>query len=601
MTHPRGRLWFWWPLVALCCWWTISVAHAADGPRFSLQVNAPEPFAALLLKHLNIQRFQHLSDLDATELRRLADQLPRDVRDLMGTQGHFAPQVSVELRAPSAGSAPPLGTVTLAVEPGPTARVGEVLLSVRGPAQLDLTGPLKAQWGLPSGQPFSQSAWDDAKAAALRQLTQHQYPAATLVGSLADVDSTTHTVNLALEIDPGPAFTFGAVQTEGLERYEADWVRHLVELSGVVPGSPYELSRLQSAQQRLAQSGYFDSVFVYVDPQGPHDHSPVHVKVREALRQKWVLGLGGSTDSGPRLSAEHRWRRVPWLDWRAHTQLKMERDARSAETELASPVDAEGWHWLAGIKASRLVDGPDTVTGQQYRLGRAKNEENLDRTHYLQWDRSRVRDATPGAPAPDATQAISANLGWVRRQFDSLPFPKRGYSLSAEVGVGVTVSQRSAPYVRAKGRWHGLWPLPTERSGRLAARLEGGVVVAKASTPVPESQLFLTGGDQSVRGYALRDIGVPQNDGSVTAGRLLTGASLEWQRPVWSGGQRTHWESAVFVDAGAVANQVNDLRARVGLGAGVRYISPVGPLQMDLAYGLDVRRWRLHLSVGFVF
>ena len=44
-----------------------------------------------------------------------------------------------------------------------------------------------------------------------------------------------------------------------------------------------------------------------------------------------------------------------------------------------------------------------------------------------------------------------------------------------------------------------------------------------------------------------------------------------------------------------------DLRARIGVGVGVRWKSPVGPLQMDLAYGVAVRRFRLHLSVGFAF
>ena len=55
------------------------------------------------------------------------------------------------------------------------------------------------------------------------------------------------------------------------------------------------------------------------------------------------------------------------------------------------------------------------------------------------------------------------------------------------------------------------------------------------------------------------------------------------------------------VDAGAVADKPNDLRARVGVGAGIRYNSPVGPLQADLAYGVTPKRLRLHLTVGFTF
>jgi translocation and assembly module TamA len=113
--------------------------------------------------------------------------------------------------------------------------------------------------------------------------------------------------------------------------------------------------------------------------------------------------------------------------------------------------------------------------------------------------------------------------------------------------------------------------------------------------------LFLTGGDQTVRGYALRDIGVPQTNGTLSPGRLLAAGSLEWQRPIWVDGARTSWESAVFVDAGSVANQASALKPKVGVGVGARYLSPVGPLQMDLAYGVDARRLRLHLSLGFAF
>jgi translocation and assembly module TamA len=87
----------------------------------------------------------------------------------------------------------------------------------------------------------------------------------------------------------------------------------------------------------------------------------------------------------------------------------------------------------------------------------------------------------------------------------------------------------------------------------------------------------------------------------VSAGRYLAVASFEWQRPIWSDGVRTDWESVVFADAGAVANDPADLEAKVGVGAGVRYNSPVGPLQLDLAYGLDAKRFRIHLNVGFSF
>jgi translocation and assembly module TamA len=135
----------------------------------------------------------------------------------------------------------------------------------------------------------------------------------------------------------------------------------------------------------------------------------------------------------------------------------------------------------------------------------------------------------------------------------------------------------------------------------LQLRAEGGFVLAQANTRVPSTQLFRTGGDTSVRGYGYRDIGAERPGAPVSAGRYLAVGSIEWQRPLRWGGETSPWEHALFVDAGLVTDRDSARRAAVGLGTGLRYASPVGPLRVDLAYGLRARRVRLHLSVGVTF
>jgi len=77
---------------------------------------------------------------------------------------------------------------------------------------------------------------------------------------------------------------------------------------------------------------------------------------------------------------------------------------------------------------------------------------------------------------------------------------------------------------------------------------------------------------------------------------------VEWQRPVVWNGKRTDWESVVFVDAGAVGNKASEVnKFKVGVGVGARWASPVGPVQADLGYGVDVKKFRLHLRLGFSF
>jgi translocation and assembly module TamA len=126
-------------------------------------------------------------------------------------------------------------------------------------------------------------------------------------------------------------------------------------------------------------------------------------------------------------------------------------------------------------------------------------------------------------------------------------------------------------------------------------------VLARDSAPVPASQLFVTGGDTTVRGYGYHSIGARTSAGQTVGGRYLAVASAEWQRPLVLDGAPSDWESAWFIDAGAVADRVGDLHARVGVGAGLRWHSPVGPVQADLAYGVQERKLRLHLRLGFSF
>ena len=139
------------------------------------------------------------------------------------------------------------------------------------------------------------------------------------------------------------------------------------------------------------------------------------------------------------------------------------------------------------------------------------------------------------------------------------------------------------------------------RNARVALRAEAGAVLARNGAQLPVTQLFLTGGDTTVRGYGYRSIGARTDSGQLYGGRYMAVGSVEWQRPIVYGGEMTDWESTLFIDAGAVADRASDLHARVGVGAGVRWRSPVGPLQADLAYGVQAKELRLHLRLGFSF
>jgi len=573
---------------------------------FILDITAPDEIRLVLEQHLDLLRYRELTDLNDNELARLLTTAEQNTRDLVATLGYFSPDIRIEL-LPAIGTA--ARTVTLNVAPGEPTLVREVRVTFAGPITddpLPLTQrqQIETSWPLQVGTRFTQAGWTAAKQQALRQLTTQRFPTGQLTTSLADIDPVTHSASLSVTLDSGPAYRLGNMVITGAQRYDTEMVIRLARLE---PGTDYEQTELVEAQQRLTDSGYFDSVFISLDTAADPASAPVHIQLKEAKLQKLVLGVGASTDSGARLSAEHTHQKLPLIGWRAVSKLLLDRDTQSIGTELTAPPNESNWRWVtSGLLQSQLV-GSNDVTSQRLRLGRSQTGVQIDRNYYLQYDRAQT--AASDATLPVVAESLSANFAVTRRNFDSLPFPTSGWGAGMEIGGGTTLGSQQDPYSRVL--LHGLiyWPLGTRsdagfadpRAGRLMLRAQAGGVFARDEATLPSTQLFLTGGDNTVRGYGLHEIGVPLADGQITAGRYLSIGSVEWQRPITRNGRLTDWEGTAFIDAGAVADKPAELHAKVGVGVGARWKSPVGPLQIDVAYGVAVERFRLHLNVGFSF
>lgn len=572
---------------------------------FDIEVRAPDAVRELLQQHMELNRYRAVTDLDEAELARLVTLAERDVRNLVGTLGYFSPLIDIR-REGAAGQRP---TIVVVVTPGEQTRVARMELRFAGDIAASTDPGAQAQrddlerlWQLPVGRLFTQDEWDRAKTQAVRQLTARRYPAGRITASQARIEADANSASLSITADSGPLFRLGEMQVSGVERYDPLIVPRLARLP---PGTVYDQTALTDAQQRLASSGYFDSAYIVVDPEGNAEAAPVQVQVREAPLKKVVLGVGLTTDSGPRASIEHTHNRVPGLGWRATNKLQLERKSPHAQTDWLAPPDEAGWRWGALGRIERLDDDELVTQTQRLRFGRSRNEDNIDRNVYLQYDRANVLPSPSASSVVSQTDtgdgsAITANYVWTGRYFDSVPFPARGFGLGFELGAGTTLGNAKKPFTRLVGRWLGVRPLDARR-GRIALRAEFGGVFADDAARLPSTQLFRAGGDNSVRGYGYRSIGVALPGGVTGPGRYMATASAEWQRPIHRNGLPTDWESTLFIDGGAVADRPGDLKPVFGVGAGVRWRSPVGPLQADLAYGLEPRKLRLHLSVGFVF
>uniref|UniRef100_UPI00070BBC31 BamA/TamA family outer membrane protein n=1 Tax=Comamonas thiooxydans TaxID=363952 RepID=UPI00070BBC31 len=588
-------------------------------PAFTLEVDAPKQVRALLEQHLELKRFRHQPDLQRRELTRLLGATDANVRELIGTLGYFSPTVTVELTDTPEEEAP--RKVVVKVDPGPPTIIEKSEVRFAGINASDELGTsqrlqIEETWPLQAGEQFSQSAWSSAKSGGLKELQKRRYPLARIDISLADVDADTNKAQVSVSYDPGPAYTFGPLQIDGAERYDPVRTARIARLP---EGQEYDLQSMLDAQQRLVSSGYYDSVFLSLADspqqaateaerdeqrknQGAAITSPVIAKVREAKLQKWVFGVGLSTDTGPRLSIDHTYNKVPGLNWRAVSKLQLDRKNPLISTQLVGLPGEDLWRWFASGKLERAPAGDFYTNSAQMRFGRSKAEDRIERNLYLQYDYAK----TQGAGAPPGASSLLANYGWTARYFDNNLLPTSGFGLALEAGAGTTLTPQRSPFGRLTGRWLSLIPLgerdeETRRHSRLQIKAGVGAVMAKKDVDLPTTIMFLTGGDNTVRGYGYQSIGARTDNGRVIAGRYLAMGSVEWQRPITIKGNTQDFEHAVFIDAGTVGDDINRLYTRVGFGTGIRWKSPVGPIQADLAWGAQEQQLRLHLRLGFTF
>ena len=60
-----------------------------------------------------------------------------------------------------------------------------------------------------------------------------------------------------------------------------------------------------------------------------------------------------------------------------------------------------------------------------------------------------------------------------------------------------------------------------------------------------------------------------------------------------------NWKLAVFADSGNAFSDYNNLDFKTGAGVGISWLSPIGPVRVDVASALDDdNKLRLHITMG---
>jgi translocation and assembly module TamA len=551
--------------------------------RFQLVVDAPSRLRDMLQSGLDLSRWQTYENMTLPLLESLLRDARAQALEAAATEGYFNARVDITIEALQQG----MRSVRLQLIPGEPARVANVSIALSGTQDPAAEARVRAQWSLAPGEMFRQPAWENAKSSALAELARTHYAGAALAASHATIDPGTNSADLALVLDPGPAFAFGPVTVTGLSKYPAQTVTYLAPFK---PGDPYAREEVEVFLRRLNATNYFASTQVVVDEDRDlADAAPVRVSVIEAPTRRLEAGIGYSTDTLYRATAA--WRDVNVFDsaWRLRTELRVESKLQQLGATLDLPARSDGWADSFDAAATHtdiqnLVTRGAVIGATRHRIDE-RRQPAFGLSYYFE-------EQQPDSAPPDLARALFARYEYTRRTTDDLLFPHTGAVAALRLGASAPgISTRSFGRMVAQLAWFH----PFTRRDDIALRGELGAVLARSSQGIPQALLFRTGGDTTVRGYAFESLGV-QKGSAIVGGRYYALASAEY----------THWFAdtwgvAAFIDAGNAVDQPGSFRFATGYGIGARVKSPIGPFRLDLARGQDTGEIRVHFSVGLAF
>lgn len=432
-------------------------------------------------------------------------------------------------------------------------------------------------------------------------------------------------VDVTLEVLEGPRMVLDRLVLRGNQRTRSATLRRFIDLER---GAPVSRQKLLEIERDLSRLGVFAQVDVRLLPgEVGGDDRDVVVQVREAKERRVSYGLGYDSDDGLRglLGFSHR-----NLFGRA---LTLQMDARVSEQDQRYRVLLQQpylWSREIPVTYSLFRFAEDRQSFDQKSLGvRVEGYRALPNRRYGLVGDFRII----------ALENVEGSLDRIERQdreieitslIPSLLLDRRDDPFDPTEGWNTTLQlQYAFPAFSTDAHFLKLFVQQSQylslgRAGVVAASLRLGAIEPvdgelgpvplsedELDNPVPIGERFFSGGRTTHRSFDRDLLGItgvtriadPTGDGGIellpVGGNGLLLGNLEYRFPIIGplGG-------TVFADLGNVWRDwrdVDPMELRYGLGVGLRYRSPVGPVRLELGFNLDREPGEDRLQVHLVF
>jgi outer membrane protein assembly complex protein YaeT len=483
---------------------------------------------------------------------------------------------------------------------------------------------LRQSLPLQPDQPLDRQLAVATRDRALNALKDDGYPYATVGMSSEDVGPKRQRILLTATLAH-----IGEVDIKGEKTVGENVVRRQLTFK---TGDRYTRKELRESQRKL----YGLELFEFANIESLEDKDvmapevPVRVTVAEGKHQKITTGLGYGSEEKAR--ARFRWDHVNLFGGAQHAGFEarwssLSRGVRVDYTEpyFLSPhfsLRFEGQAW----QAREPVYSQDTMGGRAIFRHQA-NQQNY-------WSLSLINEFQKSSIADVALQDFTVRNNLIALGLD----PRDGETRGTVGAVALDLNRdttnnlldasrgyRVSGHFESAGRFmwgtYNYWQAQGEARHYLnvanklvfANRLNLGSIAPQgdADQNVPFHKRLFLGGATSIRGWGRYEVSPLSGFGFPIGGLSMLEGSSEVRMAV-----RGKLGAVAFFDYGNVWAEswhLDPTDMRYAVGPGLRYLTPIGPVRVDLGYQLnplegllvngepEKRRWRVHFSVGQAF
>lgn len=488
-----------------------------------------------------------------------------------------------------------------------------VLIRLEGEASQDAVfQQLLNNHNIKQGEVLHHGKYEDLKSDLLSLGLQRGYFNGELIESKIAVKQQYQYADISIYYNSGPRYQFGDVSFNDFE-LEPELLASLIPFKD---NEYYSTTAFHELQNQLQSTQYFSSIIAVPgdkieDKVNQKYTVPINVTLAPAKSHQFDFGIGYATDTEYRISAA--WR-TPLINKYGHFQeTKLEYSEKNPlgrfiySIPLSHPRN-DLFQFQVSMEEEDYADLRTKFFSTQ--IGRLVSSNLWQRQIYTRFHKEAWKyELDVNAPNPDWSELDAANylipgITWSRTKRSGSPLdPSGGFRQTYNIEGAHLKAGSDNSFFRVHARWNYITTLKPKH--RLVTRAELGAIYVDRDAHLAPSLRFYAGGDQSIRGFAYQSIGstIPSSSDPEEAEPIVIGstrlvvASIEYQYYL-----NNKWRVALFTDGGSAANK-GEFEPVYSFGSGLHYISPVGAIKLDAAYGIneyddEKNGWRLHINLG---